>query len=364
MDHIPIIAVTGGPCGGKSSFLAKAARWLQEQGIHPIMLTETSTELMTAGITPQLLGLITYERALTRYLIKREDAYLAMAAKIPSRCVVIFADRGACDAEAYMGEEAFHKMCVPLRLSRALLLRRYAMALHFVTAANGAEAHYTLANNAARTETPEEARALDDRTYHAWRGHPHLVRVDNSTDFDGKMKRAMSALARKLHMPTPLERERRFLILNFEPRFIPANATKIEIVQTYLTPPEKGERRVRASTMDGSTFYDYNEKVPTGIDGEAFEKEMPVSMDMYLRYVKDFDPGRKPLLKTRYRFPVGSHQFEIDVYNSEPWKTRGIVKLEIEVRDFSEQIHIPQAWNVKEVTDDPQWLNSNMARAA
>ena len=46
--------------------------------------------------------------------------------------------------------------------------------LHLVTAARGAEAHYTTANNSSRTETAEEARLMDDKTLQAWSGHPCL----------------------------------------------------------------------------------------------------------------------------------------------------------------------------------------------
>jgi len=40
---------------------------------------------------------------------------------------------------------------------------RYDMVLHLVTAAYGAEQFYTLANNAVRKSTPEQARARDDQ---------------------------------------------------------------------------------------------------------------------------------------------------------------------------------------------------------
>ena len=40
---------------------------------------------------------------------------------------------------------------------------RYDLVLHLVTAASGAEAFYTNANNTARRETADEARGLDSR---------------------------------------------------------------------------------------------------------------------------------------------------------------------------------------------------------
>jgi len=44
-----------------------------------------------------------------------------------------------------------------------LVCSRYDLVLHLVTAAHGAEKFYTRSNNATRKETPEQARALDDK---------------------------------------------------------------------------------------------------------------------------------------------------------------------------------------------------------
>lgn len=46
--------------------------------------------------------------------------------------------------------------------------RRYDEVIFMVTAANGAEQFYTLANNIARHETAEQARELDKRTLAGW----------------------------------------------------------------------------------------------------------------------------------------------------------------------------------------------------
>lgn len=52
--------------------------------------------------------------------------------------------------------------------------RRYDAVIHLVSAAIGAEKYYTTENNAARTETIEEAQALDFRVLNAWVGHPTI----------------------------------------------------------------------------------------------------------------------------------------------------------------------------------------------
>ncbi|RCN37346.1 hypothetical protein ANCCAN_16760 [Ancylostoma caninum] len=45
-----------------------------------------------------------------------------------------------------------------------LLNKRYDQVVHLVTAADGAEEYYTLANNQTRKENVEAARKMDDKT--------------------------------------------------------------------------------------------------------------------------------------------------------------------------------------------------------
>eukprot|EP00662_Eupelagonemidae_sp_cell21_P057371 gene57371-biopygen46970 len=57
--------------------------------------------------------------------------------------------------------------------------KRYDLILHLVTAADGAEEFYSLDNNEARRETPEEARSQDRRLREVWLGHPRHVVINN-----------------------------------------------------------------------------------------------------------------------------------------------------------------------------------------
>lgn len=56
-----------------------------------------------------------------------------------------------------------------------------------VTAAKGAEAFYTVENNATRGEDLQQARARDVNAAEAWVGHPYVDCVDNSSDFETKI---------------------------------------------------------------------------------------------------------------------------------------------------------------------------------
>jgi hypothetical protein len=106
-----------------------------------------------------------------------------------SKKVLIVCDRGVLDNKAYMNSEKFSEVLRKLEKNEVELRDNYDAVFHLVTAAKGAEEFYTTANNSARTENLEEAAILDDKLISAWTGHPHLRVINNSFDFEGKMKR-------------------------------------------------------------------------------------------------------------------------------------------------------------------------------
>ncbi len=363
--YIPMIAISGGPCAGKSSFLEEAGRWLAEHGITAVVVPEAATKLINAGVTPWDVGIEAFQRRILRATQRRIRRYKRVIERSGRTNVVLFVDRGLLDCEAYCGEPMFRSLLSELGLNRVLAMEDYLMVIHLVTAADGAEEFYTLGNNAARIETPEQARALDHKSRHAWRGHRHLSVIDNRTDFPRKMQRAVSAMKRVLHMPIPLENERMFLIRNFTMDMIPAGAAKIDIVQNYLNPHpiHKGARRVRSETLEGVTTYHYTHKSPTGTVGSVTEpKYPPLTKGEYEELLKDADPACLTILKTRYRFPFADRTFEVDVYQSQPWRQRRVVKLEVEMEDLSETIVMPDGWILDEVTGRLEWSNYGMAR--
>ena len=53
----------------------------------------------------------------------------------------------------------------------------------------------------SRTETVDEAVALDNKLIAAWTGHPHLRIIDNSLGFEEKMKHLIAEIANFLGEP-------------------------------------------------------------------------------------------------------------------------------------------------------------------
>jgi adenylate cyclase len=66
---------------------------------------------------------------------------------------------------------------------------------------------------------------------------------------------------------------------------------------------------------------------------------------------------KRPLIeKVRYTLAVGSHTWEIDVFEGE---NAGLVVAEIELGSEDEAFDEPE-WVGEEVTDDPRYFNSNL----
>lgn len=215
-DHITEIVLSGGPCSGKSTCLAAVSAKLAEWGYRPLVVPELPTTLMSGGLGD--LGAIAghdHEHFLEiekRMLIMMRAIrlqYLALAQTFVQRGekVVIIYDRAESDVAAYVGPEAFARLCEEAGLSADDVRDSYEAVIYLVTAAFGAEHAYTTANNATRRETVEEAREVDLRTRAAWQGHRNLRVVDNSTDFQGKIARVHAETAQILGIAAPLEIE-------------------------------------------------------------------------------------------------------------------------------------------------------------
>lgn len=333
---------------------------LEKFGIHVLVISEAATELITAGVTPDALGIEEFQKRLLTYQRSRELHYRQMAEMMAEKNPVILCDRGVLDCAAYMGEEAYRRMLETFGYSQSDLMHSYDLVVHLVTAADGAEEYYTLANNAARSESPEEARALDAKTLQAWLGHPHHIVVDNSTDFATKMNRALTALGRRLNMPEPLEIERKFLVVDFQR--LPQPVTATHIVQHYLVCKGPGERRIRMRLRDGERTYFYTEKLPTGVSGTRIERERQIGLLKYL-WLKYTQRDRKlrPIEKVRYSFPYAGKVFELDQFHG---PLAGLVMLEVELQRRDEEVQMPPGVAlVAEVTDDKRYKNRNLAES-
>ena len=354
------IVVTGGPSAGKST----AMSWIQEafgkMGYRVLFIPETATELITGGVAPWTCGSnLEYQKCQLGLQIEKEKVFAQAAATMKDEKVLIVCDRGLLDNKAYMSEEEFAAALESVGGNPVRLRDGYDAVFHLVTAAKGAEAFYTTENNKARTESAEQAAALDDRLIAAWTGHPHLRVIDNSTDFDGKMKRLIAEIAAFLGEPEPYEIERKFLIEYPDLQWLNSlsNCRRIEIIQTYLGCAEDEERRVRQRGEGG--HYVYFETIKRKVsDFRRVEIECRLTEGEYLRLLMEADTERRQIRKDRYCLTYDNQYFEIDIYPF--WQDQAIVELEL--RDEKTEIRFPEQLKIiREVTEDASFKNASLS---
>ena len=358
--EITKIVITGGPCAGKTTAMSKINEYFTQIGYAVMFVPETSTELISNGVAPWKCNSgADYQDVLIDIQLSKEKAFEKAARASKANKVLIVCDRGVLDGKAYVSANEFNEILKSKSLKEAEVLNSYDAVFHLVTAADGAEEFYTLANNTARTETPQQAIELDRKTMSAWTGHPHLRIIDNSSDFDTKMKNLIAEISAFLGEPKPYEIERKYLIKYPDLKVLENNpyCKKIEIIQTYLLSDKGDEVRVRQSGINGEYIYTKTSKKKiTGL--KRIEVEKRISKDEYLNYLMQADTSKKQIRKTRYRFVYKNQYFEIDIYPF--WKDKAI--MEIELKDEDQKIELPKFVNViKDVTEDDKYKNSSLA---
>lgn len=339
-----IIALTGGPCSGKTTSLAQLSALLRQLGFQVLVTPEIATLFALSGVNLQSTHWLLQKTILTthiNYLNAMKD--YARINPNTDRGTVILCDRGAMDVFAYSNQEDFDIIADG---SRQDLFLQYDTVFHLTSAAKGAQHAYGL--KGARYEDLEAAAKADDAILQAWGAHPHRVIIDNRTGFDEKMKRLCREVCNVLGLPKTLERERKFLV-HITGDVVSHSST---ILQSYLH--EGNERVRRREWPDGTVQYTHTLKRPTDQPGVVEEFERRITPHQYA----DLYPNRvRELCKVRHTFESGGWQMELDVFSD------GMTVLEIEGIMPDEDFTLPPFLElVREVTGDHTYANTNLAK--
>lgn len=366
MSSITRIAITGGPCAGKTTGISIIEQELSEKGYRVFVVPEAATLFINSGAAPWIISQDLFQEVLVKFQIANNKIYDEIAeycVKKEGKPVVIIYDRGIMDGRAYVASMSdFDNMLRKNNFSVSVCRDYYDGVFHLVTAAKGAAEFYTTENNAARTETPEEAIVKDDNCIIAWTGHSHFRIIDNeSKSFKEKISKLIKEIYMLLGIPVPIETERKYLINfpNIDEITTKYNATKIQIIQTYLKSNDPLiERRIRQRGSEGEYTYYYTEKKKVN-DISREETERRISESEYLEYLMDADTTLKQIRKDRYCFVYKGQYFELDIYPF--WNDKAI--LEIELTEETQNVSLPPEITViKEVTEDPKYKNRYLAQ--
>lgn len=352
------IVITGGPCAGKTTGMSYIQNAFSKRGYKVLFVNEAATELINSGLQPWTFSEVDYQTAQAHMQISKEAVYENAAKNSDYEKVLIVCDRGVLDGKAFSNKETFRKVVESTGKTEIQLRDGYDAVFHMVTAAKGAEKFYTLENNSARTETPEQARFLDDKLIDVWTGHPYLKIIGNEGDFEYKMKNLIDEISKYLGEPKPFEVKKKFLIEypNLDMLEQAENVVKIELDQTYLKSNDDEKIQIRRRGLKGDYIY-YQSKVRIQ-DGQLLQTEKRLTENEYLEKLTDSDPNKKPLHRTRYYLTTQNQYIEIDIYPF--WKDKAI--LNVELHNVDDKVNLPDFVKViEEITGKKQYLNSELA---
>lgn len=358
-NSITKIVLTGGPCAGKTTALARIVEHFSGMGFYVLTVPEAATLFAQSGVnflTDDKDLFVESERQLMEFQMELEDRMERIAQR-SGRHSLIVCDRGTMDLRAYLADDIWQDMLTALNKTVVELRdARYAAVIHLATAAKGAEKYYTLANNAARSESPEKACEIDDRLMTAWTGHPHLRVVGNDCGFEEKINRVLKEISHVLGVPQPIEIERKYLV---EPHGEIPNCNVSEIHQTYLNPVDGQERRLRMRGENGHNVYFLTTKIRLEAD-RNYERECQISEKRYRELLQEANPAKRTIVKHRTCFLWKNQYFELDRF-LEPRLEHQL--LEIEDAECDAAVKFPPfIHKIKDVTGDEAYYNSNIAK--
>ncbi|MBE6121110.1 MAG: hypothetical protein E7190_00160 [Erysipelotrichaceae bacterium] len=359
--EIKKIVITGGPCAGKTTAMSWISNHFTRMGWCVLFVPETATELISGGVAPWTCGTnLDYQKCQVRLQLTKEELFEQAARTMKQDKILIVCDRGFMDNKAYMTDEEFEAAAASVNGNIVDLRDGYDAVFHLVTAANGAAEYYTTENNAARYETVEQAVEMDNRLIAAWTGHPHFRIIDNSTDFEDKMKRLINAIITFLGEPEPIALRRKYLVEYPDIAWLKSNpyARKLDITETYLRAPEGSEYHLKKRDENGHHTYIYTQKKRINAL-KSLETEKRLTLDDYHDLLEQADPDMRPLHKERYFLSFDRQYFVVDLFPF--WDNQAIVSIEVSSEDA--EVRMPAELHViREITEDETFRNRYMAR--
>eukprot|EP00455_Lapot_gusevi_P041466 TRINITY_DN4809_c0_g3_i1.p1 TRINITY_DN4809_c0_g3~~TRINITY_DN4809_c0_g3_i1.p1 ORF type:complete len:390 (+),score=99.00 TRINITY_DN4809_c0_g3_i1:88-1257(+) len=309
------IVLTGGPCSGKTTCLTILRDRFSDMGWKVYVVPEAATLLFGGGLSfPEMTEAQRkyFQTHLLRLMVQMEDSFHEIA-KLGDQKTLIICDRGALDGKAYIDAPMWQSMLEENGWNEhALRDHRYDGVVHLVTAAEGAEQYYTLANNAVRLETPEEARVLDSKLKESWLGHPYFAMIDNSTDFPTKVKRVIQAVCNFVGESEPGLLKRKFLVRHTGEE-LPVKYLESHIQYDYLCSYDGAQVRIRKRDQGDTTSYSVTLRY-AGQNDSAVQVRRSLSAREYLVMLSQCDRSRVPIHKHRRNFMYLNHAYHLDFF--------------------------------------------------
>ncbi|XP_076108691.1 TRPL translocation defect protein 14-like [Mytilus galloprovincialis] len=365
------VVLTGGPCGGKTTGQARLSTFFESLGWKVYRAPETALVLMSGGVKFTNLSKLEaykFQENLIRTMKQIEDTYFELANTCPQNCLVI-CDRGIMDASAYLPTEDWAQMKADNNWNEIQLRdNRYNQVIHMVSAARGAEMFYTVAGHQTRHESINQAIELDQITAGAWVGHPYYDVIDNTTGFEGKVMRMISAVCNRLGIDTgdrlsTNSKKRKFLVTGVLDWTIFPPHQKFMVTHDYLvTPSRKMQARIRKRGQNGQWTYTHTIRRPE-INEESVELRMAINSRDYEILLAQRDYRHYSIYKKRTCFLWNNHYFHLDEYEDPcPPGCKGLILLETYTTLEGDDLKVPDFLQIEqEVTGNSKYSMFNLS---
>lgn len=352
------IAITGGPCAGKTTAMEKIVQEFTERGFKVFVVNETATDLINGGIKPfgdNPLDIVEFQRCVLDQQLAKERLFEKIANGY-KQDTIILCDRGVLDNRAYITDEEFKMLLKERDLNEMKIMSSYDLVVHLVTAADGARDAYTTSNNKARTETPEQAILADRKTLNSWIGHKKIEIIGNKGSFDDKIHNVIKTIYEFLGKPYPIQKQHKFLVdkINLE-GLKNRHLVKLELEQFFTEETALENVMVRKTTKDGDSTYSRTVKKDTDVVSERITTSRRISEREYNELLKC--NADMPLRKCRYCFTYNNQYYKLDIFEN----PEGLVILETELTNESKRVVIPDFLSIKkDITEDKEYRNASL----
>ncbi|XP_055708493.1 TRPL translocation defect protein 14 isoform X2 [Phlebotomus papatasi] len=377
--RVYMLVLTGGPCGGKTTGQARLSTFFENLGWKVFRVPEAASILLSGGVKFSELTrkeALKFQENLVRTMLQLENTYYELAKghvrKENARGCLIICDRGIMDAGAYIPKEDWERLLTENAWNTIELRdNRYNQIIHMVSAANGAEDFYSVEGHSCRSEDVGLARELDYKAAAAWVGHPYFDVIDNSTDFETKIKRMISSVCQKVGIDTgdrllTTSKKVKFHVLGPLPpdsAFPPFQDFDVE--HHYLQSTSgRVQARLRKRGQKGHWSYIHTIRRPHP-NGQYVEVKTQMTARDYNNLLNQADDAHFKIIKTRRCFLVNNQYFQLDIYK-EPCHARclGLMLLETYTSLEGKALEdcLPKFLNInKEVTGDPNYSMFNLS---
>ncbi|XP_044731899.1 TRPL translocation defect protein 14 isoform X2 [Chrysoperla carnea] len=369
------LVLTGGPCGGKTTGQSRLSTFFENMGWKVFRVPETATVLLSGGVKFSDLSeqeALKFQENLLRTMMQIENTFFELGRSSTKNCLII-CDRGAMDASAFISKEKWEKMMQNNGWNSVELRdNRYNHIVHMVSAANGAEDFYSCEDHACRSEGVVLARERDYNAASAWIGHPYFDVIDNSTDFETKIKRMIECVCQKLGIDTGdrlkiNSRKLKFLVegpLPPDDKF-PTGFQDFDVVHNYLqTKSPKMQARLRKRGQNGHWSYIHTIRKPR-ICGQVVEVRTQLTHRDYVNMLSQKDEDHFPIYKKRRCFIINNQYYQLDIYKKPAHpRCKGMILLE--TYTSQDEAHLDQCLPkflkiVKNVTGNPDYSMFNLS---